>query len=151
MKFLILTSGVFPDTHSGIGKYVFYKAEQLRKFGHEVIIITRRFHPDHKLHEEIIDGKKFIVAEIKRMALFPTDAGTKKISPMQIECDVRVQTRRRSIFDSFFDDNFTVNKERAIEICKGIIERNLHIQWAAESHVSHVSKDLLTWMRKSGC
>jgi radical SAM superfamily enzyme YgiQ (UPF0313 family) len=51
----------------------------------------------------------------------------------------------------FFDDNFTVNKERAIEICKGIIERNLHIQWAAESHVSHVSKDLLTWMEKSGC
>ena len=59
-----------------------------------------------KTYEEIIDGKKFIVAEIKRMALFPTDAGTKKISPMQIECDVRVQTRRRSIFDSFFDDPF---------------------------------------------
>jgi len=59
-----------------------------------------------KTYEEIIDGKKFIVAEIKRMAMFPTDAGTKTISPMQIECDVRVQTRRRSIFDSFFDDPF---------------------------------------------
>jgi hypothetical protein len=59
-----------------------------------------------KTYEEIIDGKKFIVAEIKKMALFPTDAGTKTISPMQIECDVRVQTRRRSIFDSFFDDPF---------------------------------------------
>jgi len=57
-------------------------------------------------YEEIVDGKKFMVAEIKRMALFPTDAGTKNISPMQIECDVRVQTRRRSIFDSFFDDPF---------------------------------------------
>ncbi|UCE05840.1 MAG: protein BatD [bacterium] len=59
-----------------------------------------------RTYEEIVDGKKFIVAEIKRMALFPTDAGTKNISPMQIECDVRVQTRRRSIFDSFFDDPF---------------------------------------------
>lgn len=56
--------------------------------------------------EEIVDGKKFIVAEIKKMALFPTDAGTKNIGPMEIECDVRVQTRRRSIFDSFFDDPF---------------------------------------------
>ncbi len=59
-----------------------------------------------KTYEEIVDGKKFTVAEIKKMALFPTDAGTKTISPMQIECDVRVQTRRRSIFDSFFDDPF---------------------------------------------
>jgi len=56
--------------------------------------------------EEIIDGKKFIVAEIKRMALFPTDAGKKKIGAMEIECNVRVQTKRRSIFDSFFDDPF---------------------------------------------
>jgi len=59
-----------------------------------------------KTYEEIINGKKFLIAEIKRMALFPTDAGKKTIGPMQIECNVRVQTRRRSIFDSFFDDPF---------------------------------------------
>jgi hypothetical protein len=57
-------------------------------------------------HEEIINGQKYIVAEIKRMALFPTDAGKKKIGAMEIECNVRVQTKRRSIFDSFFDDPF---------------------------------------------
>ena len=63
--------------------------------------------------EEIYNGKKYIVAEIKRMALFPTDAGQKTVGPMQIECNVRVQTQRRSIFDSFFDDPFfgrSVNK-----------------------------------------
>lgn len=59
-----------------------------------------------RTYEELVDGKKYIVAEIKRMALFPTDAGSKNIGPMEIECDVRVQTRRRSIFDSFFDDPF---------------------------------------------
>ncbi|MBC8184499.1 protein BatD [candidate division KSB1 bacterium] len=57
-------------------------------------------------HEEIINGQKFIVAEIKRMALFPTDAGKKTIGAMEIECNVRVQQRRRSVFDSFFDDPF---------------------------------------------
>jgi radical SAM superfamily enzyme YgiQ (UPF0313 family) len=51
----------------------------------------------------------------------------------------------------FFDDNFTVNKERAIKICQGILERNLHIKWVAESHVSHINKELLSWMKKSGC
>ena len=59
-----------------------------------------------KTYEKIIGGKKYVVAEVKKMALFPTDAGKKSIGPMQIECDVRVQTRRRSIFDSFFDDPF---------------------------------------------
>ena len=59
-----------------------------------------------KTTEEIINGQKYIVAEIKRTSLFPTDAGTKTIGPMEIECNVRVQTQRRSIFDSFFDDPF---------------------------------------------
>ncbi len=66
-----------------------------------------------KTYEEILNGKKYIVAEIKRMALFPTDAGTKTIGPMEIECSIRVQQQRRSIFDSFFDDPFfgrTVNQ-----------------------------------------
>ncbi|NOZ60814.1 MAG: protein BatD [Calditrichaeota bacterium] len=59
-----------------------------------------------KVYDEVFRGKKYRVAEIKRMALFPTDAGKKTISPMEIECSVRVQTRRRSVFDSFFDDPF---------------------------------------------
>lgn len=56
--------------------------------------------------EQVLNGQKYRVAEIKRMTLFPTDAGKKTIGPMEIECNVRVQTRRRSIFDSFFDDPF---------------------------------------------
>jgi len=51
-------------------------------------------------------GREYIVAEIRKMALFPTDAGNKTIGPMHIQCDVRVQSQRRSIFDSFFDDPF---------------------------------------------
>jgi radical SAM superfamily enzyme YgiQ (UPF0313 family) len=51
----------------------------------------------------------------------------------------------------FFDDNFTIKKDRAIEICQRIIKRNLHINWVAESHVTHVNEELLGWMKKSGC
>jgi radical SAM superfamily enzyme YgiQ (UPF0313 family) len=51
----------------------------------------------------------------------------------------------------FFDDNFTVNKPRAIAICEGIMERGLHLDWAACSHVSQVDKELLGWMSKAGC
>jgi len=59
-----------------------------------------------RTYEEVYKGKKYIVAEIRRVAMFPTDAGKKSVSPMEIECSVRVQNRRRSIFDSFFDDPF---------------------------------------------
>jgi radical SAM superfamily enzyme YgiQ (UPF0313 family) len=52
---------------------------------------------------------------------------------------------------SFFDDNFTVRKSRAIEICKGILDRKLSINWVASSHVTHVEEEVLYWMKKSGC
>lgn len=51
----------------------------------------------------------------------------------------------------FFDDNFTVNKDRAIEICRSIIDRKLRIQYVAESHVAHIDEELLKWMKNSGC
>jgi len=59
-------------------------------------------------YEEVINGERFLVAEVKKYALFPTDAGKKIIEPMEIECEVRVRQRRQSrdIFDRFFDDDF---------------------------------------------
>jgi len=58
--------------------------------------------------DEILNGKKYVVADIKRVALFPTSPGNKTIGPLGIDCEVRVQSRRRTndIFDSFFDDPF---------------------------------------------
>lgn len=55
----------------------------------------------------------------------------------------------RSIY--IFDDNFPVNKKRAVEICQGIIERKMDIQWACCSHVKMVNEDLLRVMKESGC
>jgi hypothetical protein len=57
---------------------------------------------------EVINGRKYVVADIKKMAMFPTSAGRVEIGSLGVECDVRAQARRRSndIFDSFFDDPF---------------------------------------------
>jgi len=54
----------------------------------------------------------------------------------------------RSIF--MFDDNFPVNRKRAIDICNGIIERKLDIQWSCCSHVKMVNEELLAIMKESG-
>ncbi len=49
------------------------------------------------------------------------------------------------------DDNFTINKNRVIEICKRILDKDLKITWAAISRVNYVNEDMLYWMRKAGC
>ncbi len=49
------------------------------------------------------------------------------------------------------DDTFTMRKERVIEICKKIIEKDLKITWFAISRVNYIDEELLYWMRKAGC
>jgi len=63
--------------------------------------------PQPQTQVEVIDGKRFVTAEIKKLALFPTDAGKKVIDPLVVECEVRLRERRpRDFFDRFFDDDF---------------------------------------------
>ncbi|MCA9734185.1 MAG: protein BatD [Deferribacteres bacterium] len=65
--------------------------------------------------ERIINGRRFLVATLKKIVLFPTSSGVKTIPPQEVEVAVRMRERRakRDIFDSFFDDPFfgrTVNQ-----------------------------------------
>jgi hypothetical protein len=63
--------------------------------------------PQPQTHYEVVDGRRFLVAEIKRLALFPASPGEKVIDPMEVDCEVRIRRRsRRDLFDSFFDDDF---------------------------------------------
>jgi hypothetical protein len=60
------------------------------------------------LTNEVINGKQYQVGILKKMALFPTQNGTLEINPMELTCQVQVQSKRRSndIFDQFFNDPF---------------------------------------------
>ena len=51
----------------------------------------------------------------------------------------------------FYDDLFTLKKERVIEICQGILERGLRIEWKCEGRVNIVDEKTLRWMKKAGC
>ncbi len=65
-----------------------------------------------KLYNEVVNGRQFRVAEIKKVALFPQGPGAKILDPMKVDCEVQLprQRRRRDIFDSFFDDPFFSNR-----------------------------------------
>lgn len=51
----------------------------------------------------------------------------------------------------FVDDAFTADHSRAIDICKGILERGLDICWTCCTRTNYISAELLEWLAKAGC
>ena len=52
---------------------------------------------------------------------------------------------------AFYDDSFTLDMDRAYQICEEIIRRKLNIIWSCETRVNLVDKRLLRKMKQSGC
>ena len=57
---------------------------------------------------ETVNGKQYRVFTIKKTALFATQAGNLKIAPLEVQCGVQMQSKRKSNdpFDAFFNDPF---------------------------------------------
>jgi radical SAM superfamily enzyme YgiQ (UPF0313 family) len=51
----------------------------------------------------------------------------------------------------FYDDLFTLDRKRVIDICKGIVELGLDIKWKCEGRVNRVDPETLAWMKRAGC
>lgn len=49
-----------------------------------------------------------------------------------------------------YDDLFTLDKERVINICKGIIERGLNLRFKCEARVDSVDAEVLYWLKRAG-
>jgi len=52
---------------------------------------------------------------------------------------------------SFFDESFTLDKQRAADICQRLINERLNVVWYCNTRVDCVDPDLLKLMRKAGC
>lgn len=51
----------------------------------------------------------------------------------------------------FVGDNFTINKNRASELCRLIKENKLNIKWTCETRADLVNKEMLANMKSAGC
>lgn len=62
-------------------------------------------------YNETIGGSKYVVAEIRKVALFPQKSGALKIDPLDVECVVQVQSKQQynDPFANFFNDPFFNN------------------------------------------
>lgn len=51
----------------------------------------------------------------------------------------------------FYDDLFTFDKKRVIDICDEILKRDIDISWSCSSRVDSVNLELLKKMKNAGC
>jgi len=51
----------------------------------------------------------------------------------------------------FFDETFTIDKNRVKKICEMIIEKKIKIEWACNSRVDTIDEELMKLMKKAGC
>jgi len=51
----------------------------------------------------------------------------------------------------FYDDTFTINYKRTVEICNEFIARKLKVHWFAHARVNTVDENLLRLMKRAGC
>jgi anaerobic magnesium-protoporphyrin IX monomethyl ester cyclase len=50
-----------------------------------------------------------------------------------------------------YDDTFTINQRRVIDICKKMIERDIKIHWGIRARVDNVNEEMLELLKKAGC
>ena len=92
---LVVTYKIY--TRVSVSSYGISKQPETAGFWVEDYPQTRQPHT-----EEVIDGRRYRVALIKRMALFPTGAGEKEVGPLVLECRVRSRGVSRDPFQGFF-------------------------------------------------
>ncbi len=91
-------------TRVNVANYEMTKVPSLTGFWNEDLDVPKQI----QLTTETLNGKQYRVGILKKVALFPQRAGTIELDPMEVQCVVQVQTRRRSndLFDQFFNDPF---------------------------------------------
>jgi anaerobic magnesium-protoporphyrin IX monomethyl ester cyclase len=51
----------------------------------------------------------------------------------------------------FVGDNFTINKERTVQLCQLMRQHKLDIEWTCDTGVDQISRELLREMKAAGC
>jgi radical SAM superfamily enzyme YgiQ (UPF0313 family) len=52
---------------------------------------------------------------------------------------------------AFYDDTFTIDRKRMLELCRMLRERRLGVHWSCETRVNTVDVELLREMKSAGC
>lgn len=73
-------------------------------------------------------------------------------STERVISDIKYMTHKWG-FDSyqFYDDIFTTNRKRVIDLCEGFLREDLNIKWMCWTRTNLVDPELMDIMKKAGC
>jgi anaerobic magnesium-protoporphyrin IX monomethyl ester cyclase len=110
---------------------------------------------------EFLDAKPADVMSISRGCVFSCGfCETRKLwgnicrgfSPQRVIGEIQdLQTRYSTRGIYFINDNFTLRKKEASELCSLMIENKLDLEWVCDTRVDLVNQELLNLMSKAGC
>lgn len=82
---------------------------------------------------------------------YQKNTGWRSRSPKNIadEIEICVGLGIKNIF--IFDETFTVNKKRVLEVCDEILKRKIKIEWDIRSRVDTIDEEMLKALKKAGC
>ena len=73
-------------------------------------------------------------------------------SPQRVIDEIKNMTQNYGTKGIYFvGDNFTINKNRTIELCRKIKENKFDLKWTCETRVDLVNKEVLSDMKSAGC
>ena len=118
---LVLTYKLY--TKLSVAQYAIEKAPSNKGFWSHNLI---KDNEQPKQYEEIVNGQRYIVAEIRKISLIPQQSGKLTIDPLKVECIVKEKVKRRNdnFFDSFFNDPFFDNAFSSTQTVKKSIQSN---------------------------
>jgi len=81
-----------------------------------------------------------------------TDRHVRMRSASNITDEIEILYKEHGVTDiAFWDDTFTLSKDRAMKFCREMIERNIKVDWAVNARVDSIDRELLEEMKKAGC
>lgn len=73
-------------------------------------------------------------------------------TPRNVVDELEWLRKKYGIKEVFFDEGtFNTSEKRAIDISKEIVRRKVKMIWSCSGRVDRVSKEMLKWMKRSGC
>jgi len=79
-----------------------------------------------------------------------TDHGAR--SAKEVVAELFMLWKRHGVKEvEFFDPVITLERERVIELCQGILDKGIKIRWSARTRVDLVDEELLALMASAGC
>jgi radical SAM superfamily enzyme YgiQ (UPF0313 family) len=110
---------------------------------------------------EFLDAKPADVMSVSRGCVFNCGfCETRKLwgdicrgfSPKRVIGEIQdLQSKYGTKGIYFINDNFTLRKKEAAELCNLMIENKLDLDWVCDTRVDLVNNDLLALMTKAGC